>query len=268
MRYLIMNERKMPVVFSGHGSPMLALEQSNATKELKRIGDTITAQYEKPKAILSISAHWYTEGLFVQSSAEPEQVYDMYGFPQELYDFKYPAKGSAELTESVLNALGSRVSVNDEWGIDHGTWTVLCHMFPEADIPVVQLSVSSRLTSDQCLEIGRLLAPLRSEGFLIFASGNVVHNLGRVDWSNAGGSPMAEEFNADITNAVINHRYDEILRYDKHAYAYYAVPTPEHFLPLLYILGAAGDDKPLIFNNFCNLGAIAMTGFAFGLKDE
>lgn len=263
-----MNENRMPVVFSGHGSPMLALEHSSETETLRKVGDTMIEQFGKPEAILSISAHWYTDGTFVQSAPEPEQIYDMYGFPDELYDFKYPAKGSAELTAAVKELLGNKVSINDEWGIDHGTWTVLCHMFPEADIPVVQLSVSKKATPAQCVEIGKALAPLRDRGFLIFASGNVVHNLGRVEWDNPGGSPMTETFNADITDAIVSGRIEEVINYSKHAYAYYAVPTPEHFLPLLYILGAAGDDRPTVFNNVCNLGAIAMTGYAFGLQEK
>lgn len=134
-----MEEQKtMPVIFSGHGSPMIALEHNEITEGMDRIGRAVESQFGRPRAILMVSAHWYTHGTFVQSAPEPRQVYDMYGFPKELYEVKYPAKGDGELTRKVQSLLGSAVAVNDDWGIDHGAWTVLVHMFPKADIPVVQ----------------------------------------------------------------------------------------------------------------------------------
>ena len=170
-----MNKEKMPVIFSGHGSPMLALDHNEGTEKLRQVGQEIINRHGKPRAILSISAHWYTHGTYIQNEEEPRQIYDMYGFPQELYDFKYPAKGCPALADRVLSLLGESVSVNNKWGIDHGSWTVLCHMFPDADIPVVQLSVDADLSVEEIYRIGERLAPLREEGYLIFASGNVVH---------------------------------------------------------------------------------------------
>lgn len=259
-----MDAKKMPVVFSGHGSPMLALEDTAVTKGLRDLGEQIIEKYGKPKAILAVSAHWYTRGTYVQSEEAPKQIYDMYGFPKELYDFKYPARGCPELTDRILTLLGNRVSVNDEWGIDHGTWTVLCHVFPAADIPVVQLSVDGTINEDEIYEIGKSLAPLREEGYLIFASGNIVHNLRCVEWDNPNGSPECIAFNDAITGYVLDRNDRVVMDYSAVPNASYAVPTPEHYLPLIYILGASEGEKPTVFNNHCELGAIAMTGYIFG----
>ena len=221
----------MPVVFSGHGSPMVALEHNQITEGMQKVGEKIISTYGKPKAILAISAHWYTDGTYIQSAGTPKQIYDMYGFPPELYEVKYPVRGDNDLTNEVLKLLGNNVTINDSWGIDHGTWTVLVHMFPKADIPVVQLSVNG--------------------------------NLMRVEWDNEGGTPMTYRFNGAITNAVISHDHKTAIDYEKLPDAGYAVPTPDHYLPLLYCLGAARQDQVEVFNNVCNLGSMAMTGFVF-----
>ena len=186
---------RMPVIFSGHGSPMIALENNEITVGMEKVGRHVIGKYGKPKAILAISAHWYTRGTCVQSVEQPKQVYDMYGFPEELYQVKYPVTGDKELTEKVETVLGDLVSVNNSWGIDHGTWTVLVHMFPKADIPVVQLSVDGTLTAEECYQVGQKLSALREEGYLIFGSGNVVHNLRRVEWDNPDGTEMTNAFN-------------------------------------------------------------------------
>lgn len=253
---------KMPVIFSGHGSPMVAIENNEITQTMNAIGDSI----EKPKAILAISAHWYTDHTSIQSVAHPKQIYDMYGFPKELYELQYPVSGSAPLTESVRSLLGTEVTIDDTWGIDHGTWSVLVHMFPKADIPVVQLSVNRHLDPQQSYALGQKLEPLRDQGYLIFGSGNVVHNLGRVEWDNPDGTEMTHRFNDAITYAVESHDHASIIHYDILPDAAYAVPTPDHFLPLLYCLGAAGNDPVTVFNNVCNLGSMAMTGYVFGKK--
>lgn len=259
-----MENMKMPVVFSGHGSPMVALEHNAITEGMHAVGEKILRKYGKPKAILAVSGHWYVPGTYIQSAEEPKQIYDMYGFPQELYDLKYPVKGNAELTAEVQKLLGDAVSVNDEWGVDHGMWTVLVHMFPKADIPVVQLSVSRLLSAQESYELGRKLTALREEGILIFGSGNVVHNLSRVEWNNEGGSPAAERFNDYIREAVLHNETEKAIHYEGHPDARYAVPTPDHYLPLLYCLGASDGDQAEVFNNVCNLGSMAMTGFLFG----
>lgn len=258
-----MQENRMPVVFSGHGSPMIALERNEITEGMASVGRDIIETWGKPKAILAISAHWFTDGTYIQSAGTPKQVYDMYGFPQELYEVKYPVSGHAALTDQVRSLLGDLVSVNDDWGIDHGTWTVLVHMFPDADIPVVQLSVNKKLSPAESYETGRKLADLRDQGYLIFGSGNVVHNLRRVEWDNAGGTPMTTAFNRVITEAVEQRDDQTVINYRSLPDAAYAVPTPDHFLPLLYCLGAAGTDSARVFNNVCNLGSMAMTGYVF-----
>ncbi|MEE8826540.1 MAG: 4,5-DOPA dioxygenase extradiol [Eubacteriales bacterium] len=261
-----MNSLRMPVIFSGHGSPMVALEHNDVTEGMAAVGRSVIQAYGKPKAILAISAHWYTDGTFVQSAKKPRQVYDMYGFPKELYEVKYPVTGNADLTDAVISLLGNTVSVDDSWGIDHGTWTVLVHMFPDADIPVVQLSVNGRLTPAESYAIGKKLAPLRDLGFLIVGSGNVVHNLRQVEWDNEGGTPMTLRFNQRIKDAVVSGDHQTVIDYAKLPDAGYAVPTPDHFLPLLYCLGAAEGDSVSVFNNVCNLGSMAMTGFLFNSK--
>ncbi|MBQ9045148.1 MAG: 4,5-DOPA dioxygenase extradiol [Oscillospiraceae bacterium] len=258
--------KRMPVIFSGHGDPMIALRDDAITRGMAKIGQSVLAQYGKPKAILAVSAHWYVPGTFVQKTETPKQIYDMYGFPQALYEVQYPAKGDAALSGRVLELLSGEVTVNNNWGIDHGIWTVLVHMFPEADIPVVQLSVDRRLSPARCYALGQKLAALREEGYLIFGSGNVVHNLRLVEWNNPGGTAQTVRFNDHIIDRIRARDDAAVIGYADAPDAAYAVPTPDHFLPLLYILGAAEGEQPLVFNNVCNLGSMAMTGFAFGLE--
>ena len=258
----------MPVVFAGHGSPMLALEDTDVTRGLRKIGQQLIDTFSKPKAILAVSAHWYTAGSFVQSVEDPKQIYDMYGFPKELYAFKYPVKGSPELSRRVQELLRGQVSVDNSWGIDHGTWTVLAHVFPQADIPVVQLSVDGTLTPQEMYAVGQKLAPLRQEGYLIFASGNLVHNLRAVEWGNPGGTDETLEFNQAVIKDVKARNDRAVMEYQLYPHADYAVPTPDHYLPLIYMLGASQGEKPLVFNDHSELGSISMTGFAFGMDDN
>ncbi len=212
-----------------------------------------------------ISAHWYENGTYIQDAENPKQIYDMYGFPEELYQVKYPVRGCGELTEKVKELLGSTVTVNNEWGIDHGTWTTLVHVFPNADIPVVQLSVNKNISEQECFEIGRKLAPLREQGYLIMANGNVVHNLRLADWNNPGGTKKTQDFNANIISLVDDGKIDELIHYKNLEDWMYAVPTPDHYLPLLYALGAADGDEATVYNNICDLGTMAMTCFGFGM---
>lgn len=253
--------KKTPVIFVGHGSPMLAIDENDLTREMQRIGADILNSPEKPKAILAVSAHWFAPGTYIQSAEKPRQVYDMYGFPEELYQLQYPVKGYAELTKEVCCLLGDDVSINDSWGIDHGTWSVMVHMFPDASIPVVQLSVNGNLKPEQCVEIGRKLAPLREQGYLIWGSGNIVHNLRRIEWNNRGGSDQAERFSKYIVDSVLKGDVDAAIHYQDHENAAYSVPTPDHYMPLLYCLGAAGDDPVTVFNNTCTMGSLSMAGF-------
>lgn len=258
----------MPALFVGHGSPLNAIEDSTYSAEW----DRLSRELPKPKAILSVSAHWYTEGARVNDSETPKTVYDMYGFPQELYDVAYPAPGSPNLAHRVQQLLETpaegtahSVAIDNSWGIDHGTWSILHRMFPQADVPIVQLSVDSGASADEHFQMGRQLAQLRREGIMIFGSGDVVHNLALVDWSMKTGYPWAEEFDAYIKERVMARDFEHVIDYrsagDSAAQAFW---TPEHFFPLLYVLGASSEDDALeVFNDSCELGAISMTGYLF-----
>ena len=190
--------KRMPTLFVGHGSPMMALEHTETTNTFKSIGQNIINNYGKPKAILAVSAHWYTDGTYIQSTENPKQIYDMYGFPKELYEVVYSAKGDNELTQKVQQLLGDAVSIDDTWGIDHGMWTVLVHMFPDASVPVVQLSINKNLNPKEAYQLGTKLQSLRDEGYLIMGSGNIVHNLRRLEWDSPSGTPATIEFDRYI----------------------------------------------------------------------
>ncbi len=257
---------RMPTLFVGHGSPMLALDNNEITNTLKSVGDEIIAKFGKPKAILAISAHWFKNGNFIQSAQPPTQVYDMYGFPKELYEVTYSVNGYQALTNRVLEMASFPMEINDDWGIDHGMWTVLIHMFPKADIPVVQLSVNSQSTAEEAFRIGQALQSLREEGYLIIASGNVVHNLRLTDFNREDGTAEADRFDEYIKNAVLAGNIDTVLGYENHPHGSYAVPTIDHYWPLCYALGTVHPDETVrVFNNLRNLGTISMTSYIWGL---
>lgn len=252
---------RMPVLFIGHGSPMNAIEDNEFSRAWTALGKTL----EKPKAILSVSAHWFTRGTKVNDSPTPSMIYDMYGFPDELYALKYPAPGSPELAYRARNLIGDFVTIDNNWGIDHGTWSVLHRMFPEADIPVVQLSVNATLSPAEHYEIGQKLRALRNEGVLILGSGNVVHNLSRVDWRMNDGQPWAQEFDQYIHRAITSGRHQDVIDYaNVGESAQLSVPSIDHFAPLLYVLGASdAEDKVRVVNADCTLGSMSMTSYVF-----
>jgi 4,5-DOPA dioxygenase extradiol len=259
-----MNQR-MPVLFVGHGSPMNAIEDNEYSRAWSALGTTL----EKPKAILSVSAHWFTRGTKVNDSPTPTMIYDMYGFPEELYRLKYPAPGSPELAHRTRALIGDSVSIDNNWGIDHGTWSVLHHVFPKADIPIVQLSINAMLTPEEHYAIGQKLIPLRDEGVLIFGSGNVVHNLARVDWRMNSGQPWALEFDRYIQKAVLDKDHDAVIHFERQGQAAeLSVPSMDHFAPLLYILGASdADDAISSINTECTLGSMCMASYLFSSKE-
>ncbi|SET19367.1 4,5-DOPA dioxygenase extradiol [Olsenella sp. KH3B4] len=254
------NKRQM-TVFVGHGDPMMALRDDEVAHGLRAMGEKILA--DEPRAILAVSAHWFTRGTLVQSDPTPRQVNDMYGFPPELYAIKYRPAGSAELTARVRQLLGSDVEVDDTWGIDHGVWTPLHHMLPKANVPVVELSVNGLADARYAYDLGRRLVPLRDEGFVVLGSGNVVHNLREADWNNPAGTPACIEFDSAVRAAVEARDDEKVIAYERLPHASYAVPTPDHYLPLLTVLGASEGEKPEVFNDVRNLGAISMTSYAF-----
>ncbi|MEA4870696.1 MAG: 4,5-DOPA dioxygenase extradiol [Christensenella sp.] len=252
---------RMPALFVGHGSPMNAIEDNPYSRAWSALGQSL----EKPKAIVSISAHWFTRGTKINDEESPSMVYDMYGFPEELYQVKYPAKGSPELADRVSHLLGSAVSIDNHWGIDHGAWSVLRRMFPAADVPILPLSVNAQLAPEDHFSLGKRLMPLRDDGVLILGSGNVVHNLARIDWRKPEGTPWAEEFDQYIYRAVTTRSFNDAINYlSAGDSAELAVPSLDHFLPLLYVLGASDEsDQISAFNQDCLLGSLSMTSYLF-----
>lgn len=247
---------------------MIALEENKWTKNFKQVGEILIEKYGKPKAILMVSAHWYTKGLFVQGEENPKQVYDMYGFPDALYQIKYPVKGYGPLSQRVMDLLGDQVLENNEWGIDHGAWTVLVHMFPEAEIPVVQLSVDADRSPEELFLIGEKLSPLREEGYLIMASGNIVHNLYEVDFSQEAGDERALVFDRDFMKWIKEGQRKVYLNYHKHPHASFAAPTSDHLDPIFYALGALDGDKVEVFNQEATLNSLTMTSYFFSPLEE
>ncbi|MEA4892593.1 MAG: 4,5-DOPA dioxygenase extradiol [Peptococcaceae bacterium] len=255
-----MSER-MPALFIGHGSPMNAIEDNEYTNAWEKVANCI----KKPEAIVSVSAHWFTNGTKITDSIKPEIVYDMYGFPEALYRVVYQPDGAPKNAHEAMSLLSEAVEIDNSWGIDHGTWSVLCRMYPEADIPVFQLSIDARAGAATHFKIGRELASLRDKGVMIFGSGNVVHNLSGINWDMAGGYPWALEFDTYIKDSIIAGQYDNVLNYSNAGQsAALAFHTPDHFFPLLYVLGAAGrSDRLTVFNNSCTLGTLSMTCYLF-----
>jgi 4,5-DOPA dioxygenase extradiol len=254
-------KERMPALFVGHGSPLNAIQNNIYTSGWEEIAGEIP----KPLAILSVSAHWVTEGTRINSAENPKTIYDMYGFPEELYRVKYDASGSPELAHATIELISREVKIDNNWGIDHGTWSVLYRMYPKADIPVYQLSIDSDASADIHYKIGKEISLLRDKGVMIFGSGNVVHNLSRVNWGMDGGYPWAFTFDDYIKDKIIKGQHKDVINYDSTGEsAKLAFFTPEHFSPLLYVLGASRqDDRLTIFNNSCTLGALSMTSYLF-----
>jgi len=251
---------RLPVIFVGHGSPMNAIENNVYTKAWEALGKRF-----KPEAILMISAHWFTKGTRVQDAESPAIINDMYGFPRPLYEVGYQVKGNKALTKAVLNAVKKPVSIDNDWGIDHGAWSVLNHMYPKKDIPVVQLSVDAGAMPNQHYAVGQDLSRLREKNILIIGSGNIVHNLRRVSMEMAGGYPDCVAFDAYIKNSILNHNHQAVIDYAEFGEgARLSVPTTDHFDPLLYALGAAGDNSQItVFNESLTMGSLSMTSYLF-----
>lgn len=251
---------RMPVLFIGHGSPMNAIEDNEYSKTWKTIAERIA----KPKAIVSISAHWFVKGSKIINEEYPKTIYDMYGFPKELYEIVYDSPGSPEIANISKGLISKETEYDNSWGIDHGTWSVLVHMYPDRDIPVFQISIDAYASPEEHYRIGKELSALREMGILIFASGNIVHNLRLVDWHlGSKGYDWAYKFDDFIHENIINKNHKNILEYKKLGdVAVLAVPTTDHFYPLLYALGASGEnDKVSVFNKSCELGSLTMTSY-------
>ena len=228
----------MPAIFFGHGNPMNALEDNPYTRSWRAIGQSIP----RPRAILCISAHWYLAGTAVTANLAPPTIHDFGGFPDALYECRYPAAGSTELVDEVRETLAFiPPALEHGWGLDHGTWSVLCHVFPEADVPVVQLSIDRTRPPQFHYDLGRKLASLRDQGILIMGSGNLVHNLHAYAWGKPDAQPFdwAQRFETQARQLMADSDHDALIHYDTlGSDAMLSIPTPEHYLPLLYILGA------------------------------
>jgi 4,5-DOPA dioxygenase extradiol len=257
----------MPAAFIGHGNPMNALETNRYTQAWRDFGRSVP----RPRAILVVSAHWYINATAVTAMPRPRTIHDFYGFPQQLFDVDYPAPGLPELSDEISDIVkptwvGADI---DSWGIDHGTWSVLTHAFPDADIPVVQLSINADKDFDYHIGLGAKLAPLRERGVLVIGSGNVVHNLGGVDRRMPDdGFDWAQRFDTDAKDLMLDDPLNAA-RLDAHRDYRHAVPTPDHFLPLLYLAGMAaqsGQGADVMVDGYA-YGSLSMTAYTLGLPD-
>jgi 4,5-DOPA dioxygenase extradiol len=252
----------MPALFIGHGSPMNAIEDS----EFSRAWAEVARSLPRPRAVLCVSAHWETPGTRVTAMEQPQTIHDFHGFPRPLFEKRYPAPGSPELARMTQEMLReSHVELDKEWGLDHGAWSVLCRMFPEADVPVVQLSLDQRKPPALHYELGRELRALRKEGVLILGSGNMVHNLREIAWEDMAYD-WALEFDARMEDLILSGDHKAIIDYTKLGRsARLAVPTLEHYLPLLYVLGAQDKvDRVGFFTEKVTLGSMSMRSVRLG----
>jgi 4,5-DOPA dioxygenase extradiol len=248
---------RMPVVFIGHGSPMNAVEDN----EFTRTWIKIAAEIPEPSAILAVSAHWYTEGTRINDEANPRMIYDMYGFPEELYKVNYNAPGSPDHAHITIKLIKKNVIIDNSWGFDHGTWSVLNVMYPDAHIPVYQLSINRTLYPEEHFNIGKQIMELRDKGVLILASGNIVHNLYRINFSMDKGYDWAYEFDNFVSERITGRNFDDIINYSKAGKsAEFAFTIPDHYYPLLYALGASSENDNITFyNQACIAGSLSMT---------
>lgn len=258
---------KHPVLFIGHGSPMNGIEDNEFSQTWAKMGEQIA----KPKAVLVISAHWLTRGTHITAMDEPKTIHDFGGFPQALFDVQYTAKGNPELASATANLITStNVGLDHDWGLDHGTWTVVRHMYPDADIPVLQLSIDYNKPPQYHYELAKEIAALRKKGVLIIGSGNMVHNLRMIDWQRLNepnyGFDWAIEMNAIFKQKIANGNHQALIDYETlNKGAKLAIPTPDHYYPLLYTLGLQDKkDEISFFNDKLVGGSLNMTSVKFG----
>lgn len=247
----------MPVLFIGHGSPLNAIEDNDFSRAWRALGERLPT----PRAIVCVSAHWETRNVHVSAARAPGTIHDFYGFPRELYEVEYPAPGNPELANRIVKLIhGTQVRLDHTRGLDHGAWSVLRLMYPRADVPVIQLSLDTTQPAAFHYHLGRELAPLREEGILVIGSGNIVHNLALMDWGRRAGYDWADEFNTAVRVMMQAHEHAALIDYQSlHAAANGAIPTPEHYLPLLYVLAQQDGAEPLeFFNDELVMGSVSM----------
>lgn len=256
------NTEKMPVLFLGHGSPMNAIEENQFVTGFRNMAKTLP----KPNAILCISAHWYTKGTKLTAMQMPKTIHDFGGFPQALFNVQYPAKGSpqlAEMTSQMLQPI--EVTLDHSWGLDHGAWSVIKHLYPNADIPVIQLSIDHTKAPQYHYELAQKLMKLRHKGILIIGSGNLIHNLGLIDFQNFDkdnyGFDWAIEAHDIMNKLLLEQNHQALIQYQKQSKAMQlAIPTPDHYLPLIYTLGLQQkQDAITLFNDKLLAGSLSMT---------
>ncbi len=256
------NTPKMPVLFLGHGNPMNAIENNEFVAAFKKLGQEIMF----PKAILCISAHWETNGTFVTAMPNPRTIHDFYGFPKQLFDVNYPALGSPELALASKQLItNTSVGLDQTWGLDHGAWSVIIHLYPKANVPIVQLSIDYTQSASYHYELAKQLSALRNKGVLIVGSGNMVHNLSLIAWNKLSGEPFAfdwaTEANERMKDYILTDNHQALINYKLQGKAFdLAIPTPEHYLPLLYALALKErNEKVTLFNDQPIGGSLTMT---------
>lgn len=258
------NTDSMPVLFLGHGSPMNAIEENEFVNGWRTVGTTLPA----PKAILCVSAHWETRGTFVTAMEKPKTIHDFGGFPKALFDVQYPAPGSPDIAKETKNTIvKTEVGLDQNWGLDHGCWSVVRRLYPNADIPVLQLSLDYTQSPKYHYELAKELSSLRKKGILIIGSGNIVHNLGIIDWQRQNtGYDWAIETNSLMKEYINNGNHNALINYESLGKAFnLSIPTPEHFLPLLYTLALKENNESLsFFNDKTIMGSISMTSIKIG----
>ncbi len=250
----------MPALFVGHGNPMNAIEKNEFSLTWEKIAKSIPT----PESIVCISAHWETDGTQVTAMPKPRTIHDFGGFPKELYEVEYPARGNPELAKEIIHSLLEYNIVADtSWGLDHGCWSVIRCMYPEADIPIIQLSLNYNEDALYHYHLGKELGFLREKNILVIGSGNIVHNLGLVDWNHQSGYEWAQNAHNTINNLILDNNFDPLIDYKnlgKEVRS--AIPTPEHYLPLLYILAMKQEgEKITFFNDKLVMGSLSMTSF-------
>lgn len=261
------NTKRMPVLFLGHGSPMNAIEENEFVQGFRKIGKEIP----KPNAVLVVSAHWETKGTFVTAMEKPKTIHDFGGFPKELYEVQYPAPGSPELAKETRNIISKTdVGLDESWGLDHGAWSVVKHLYPDADIPVIQLSLDYAQSPQYHYELAKELGLLRKKGVLIVGSGNMVHNLRMVDWRRLNdvdySYDWAREASEKMKKFILSGDHKQLINYQSHGKEFnLAIPTPEHYLPLLYALALKEENEDVsLFNDKAVGGSLTMTSVKIG----
>jgi 4,5-DOPA dioxygenase extradiol len=264
----IQPSKRMPVLFLGHGNPMNGIEENEFVEGFREIARKIP----KPKTVLCVSAHWETKGTFVTAMDKPKTIHDFFGFPEELYEVQYPAPGNPALAEEIVGFITkTKVDLDYGWGLDHGCWVVLKRMFPDADVPVVQISLDYSKPAQFHYDLAKELSKLREKGVLIIGSGNMVHNLGLLAWDNLTsgfGYDWAIEANDRMKKFIVNNDHQQLIDYRSQGRAFdLAIPTPEHYLPLLYVLAMKRENEDIsFFNDKPVAGSLTMTSIKINEK--